>query len=495
MKKTRLLGLLSLLSVAGVAAGCDVNSSIPEGGLSTELDISSILSSISEEETKVEIEWKSTLSYTDAIDTLIADFEEEYPNIAVTYTKISGSYDTLKDNVLSAIGAAALPNVVSCYPDHVAEYLDYDIVVKLNKYIDAEGMPYAWEEGYKDGFLPGLWDQCCNFARKGIFMLPHSSSTEAMFYNETILGKVFGQANDGKPITHEYLNNITWEELMGVLAPAILEYNANNGNCFLNLDEGNKSAVVNYSGADNAFVTFSALKEVEFSKIDKATGQGVICFDDSERVMKETLKTFNGYYKENLFSTAGIEGETNINVNEKLYSVFATGSTGGIKYQVPADASFGTGVMRIPNFEGKPHKVISQGPGLCVLKSGDDAKDLASFLFIDFLNRSENSLYWSLETGYFPVRSDCYETEDYVAACDEEGKAEASLELLKAKTYSYANTVQDDFFTNIAFKGSASARTYCGALFNTVVGYQDELTDDYLDEQFANTVNLIKNKM
>ena len=448
---------------------------------------------------KVKIEWKSTFSYTDQIDKLIADFQEIEPNVEVTYTKISGNYSALKTNVIDGIGAANIPNIVTCYPDHVAEYLDYGIVLNLEKYMDAEDangekLDYAWtDEDYED-VLPSLMSQCNSFAAKGTYMLPHTSSTEAMFYNEEILGKTFEGCNNGNPITARYLNDITWEELMGNLAPAIYKYNADHGNCWLNVGEGGKGAVVAYSGSDNAFVTLTEQQGVTFSAINKSTGNGEIHFND-DRTMKNVMKQFHGYYQDDLFTTAALESETNLNVNEKLYAVFATGSTGGIKYQVPSDASFNTGVMRIPNFKGKPHKVISQGPGLCALKVGSDAQKLASYLFMNFMIQKENTLYWALETGYFPVRSSCFEDDLYIEATSTKGKTEASTDLLKAKVYTYASTVQQDFFTNVPFKGSDSARSLAGSLLDECVGYEGEITDSVLDEKFAAAVNEILKKM
>lgn len=442
---------------------------------------------------KVQIVWKSTYSYTDQIDKLIIEFQEIEPNIEVTYEKVQGNYSTLKNNVIDGIGAANIPNLVSCYPDHIAEYLDYGIVVNLEKYMNSNE-DYAWTEDDYNDVLPSLMQQCNSFAASGTYMLPHSSSTEAMFYNEGILGKTFEGCNDGNPITDKYLNEITWEELMTKLAPQILKFNAANGNCWLDTSETGKGAVVAYSGSDNCFVTLTEEQGVTFSSINKSTGSGELHFND-DATMRNVMKTYHGYYNDNLFTTAALENETNINVNDKYYSVFATGSTGGIKYQVPSDASFNTGVMRIPNFEGKPHKVISQGPGLAALKVGSEDQQLASYLFMNYLTQTESTLYWALETGYFPVRASVFEDDRYVAATDQDGKSEGSVDLLKAKVYTYANTVQEDFFTNAPFKGSDSARSLCGSLLDQCIGFDGELTDAVLEAKFNETINEILKKM
>lgn len=497
MKNSRKILVLIPAAMAFTLAGCTSSS-----GTTTDTNTGTTPTSPTPSTEKkghfdhpVEIEFRSTLSYSDQIQTLIDDFQEIEPNVTVTYNKVSGSYPTLKTNIIEAIGANALPNIASCYPDHVAEYLEYGVVVNLEKYINSNE-DYAWaEEDYND-FFPTLLNQCNSFATKGTFMLPQTSSTEGMFYDSRILGLIFEGCNDGNPITEDYLNNITWEELMEKLAPALLKYNADHENIFFAANTENpsaeKGAIVAYSGADNAFVTFCEQKGVEFSHINKSTGSGEITFNENS-TMRDTMKQFNKYYKSNLFTTATLENENNLNVNEKHYSIFATGSTGGLKYQIPTDNSFVTNVMRVPNFEGQPHKVISQGPGVCVFNSGDADKDLASYLFIKFINQPENALYWALETGYFPVRQSLFESDAYIDACTPGTKT--GIDLLKAKTWSYGGTIQEDVFTNAPFKGSDSARSLAGSLLNECVGYAGELTDDILNSKFETAINEIKKKM
>ena len=130
MKNSRKILVLIPAAMAFTLAGCTSSS-----GTTTDTDTgttptSTVPSTVPSTEKKghfdhpVEIEFRSTLSYTEQIQQLIDDFQEIEPNVTVTYNKISGSYPTLKLNIIDAIGANALPNIASCYPDHVAGYLD-----------------------------------------------------------------------------------------------------------------------------------------------------------------------------------------------------------------------------------------------------------------------------------------------------------------------------------------------------------------------------------
>ena len=69
------------------------------------------------------------------------------------------------------------------------------------------------------------------------------------------------------------------------------------------------------------------------------------------------------------------------------------------------------------------------------------------------------------------------------------------MNLLKAKTWSYGGTIQEDVFTNAPFKGSDNARSLAGSLLNECVGYAEELTDDILNSKFETAINEIKKKM
>ena len=67
----------------------------------------------------------------------IAEFNKLYPNIHVEHTT-QGSYDDVRDQIVTDISVGAQPNVAYCYPDHVALYNLAKAVQTLDELIDSE---------------------------------------------------------------------------------------------------------------------------------------------------------------------------------------------------------------------------------------------------------------------------------------------------------------------------------------------------------------------
>ena len=98
MKNSRKILVLIPAAMAFTLAGCTSSSNTTTDTNSGTTPTSSTPSTEKQGhfDHPVEIEFKSTLSYTDQIQTLIDDFQALEPNVTVTYTKVSGNYSTLK---------------------------------------------------------------------------------------------------------------------------------------------------------------------------------------------------------------------------------------------------------------------------------------------------------------------------------------------------------------------------------------------------------------
>ena len=436
------------------------------------------------EDHKVEITFKTTLSYDTAIGNLISEFNKLEPNITVTYDKYSGNYSQLEENIIEGFAANNYPDVATAYPDHIANFLDYDKVVNLQTYMDDTTHNYGFTQADYDDIIPAYLEEGRSFATKGTYLMPFAKSSEVLFFNENILGKSFEGVNGGKAIDKDYLNSLTWEELFGTFAPAVEKWNneqSEDGKLY-------HERIMAYSGDDNAFITFTEQMSSGYTALNKNTGKGELLFNNDKN--KEIVKYFNEQYKKGYFTTAGIEGAANLNVrNANTYTqcdyLFATGSTGGVKYQVSgSEESFGTGAVRIPYFKNGKRACISQGPGLCALDHGDEYKNLASYLFIKFLTEKDSTLYWFTQTGYYPVRESCYNTDAFLDACSKEGKQKGNIDYTTADVATVGGLIASDYYTSEVFKGSSNCRGYFGSLFTATVGVTDTLTDEFLKQKF-----------
>ena len=157
----------------------------------------------------------------------VEEFKEVQPNITVTNVKQTGGYDDLQNMIVTGFNGNNYPDLAYCYPDHVADYIDYGKAVKLDSYIENE--VFGWSDKDINDFVPAYLDEGRQYTVEGTYSLPFSKSTEAMFYNEDILigldlSSIDPTINGGNRLNAEYLENLTWEELFGKLAPALLKY-------------------------------------------------------------------------------------------------------------------------------------------------------------------------------------------------------------------------------------------------------------------------------
>ena len=296
MKKNHLIfPLLAVLSV-GVLAACGAPSnepSLPEsdtGNSETE--------SLPESEPAkdpVTIQLWTTLSYQTQIENMIESFKEVAPHVTVVNTKVSGSYDDLKTQVIQGFPTDNYPDLALAYPDHVADYLDYNKAANMESYMNDPKI--GWTAESKDDVIENYLVEGQSYSVEGTYSLPFCKSTEAMYYNASVLvglnlSTIDPTINGGDALTEAYLNNLTWEELFNKLCPAIIAYNKtlDAKSKILNEAEDGKWAVVGYDSDDNLFITLAEQYGFDYTSIDSATGKGQANWNTPE--MKNLMKQF-----------------------------------------------------------------------------------------------------------------------------------------------------------------------------------------------------------
>lgn len=433
-------------------------------------------------------------SYQTVIQNIAAAFKEIEPNVTVNVVKQSGSYDDIADLVIQGFAVNNYPDMVVSYPDHVANYINYNKALDIEPYMTND--KYGWSDEDFDDVLPNFLEEGESYSIPGVYSLPFAKSTEAMFYNEEVLigldlSTIDSTINNGLPLNHDYLNNLTWEELFTKLCPAIVRYNTEVKQILLETE--NYHAVFGYDSDDNLFITLAKQYGYDYTALDQTTGYGEVLFNNDG--MKGLMKKFNSYYHDGYLITKGTsEGGYTNSFFTKRNTLFSVGSTGGYKYQADG-ADFNVGVANIPHAEGKDRYVINQGPSISILKStASDAnnKALASWLFYKFLTNTDNSTYWSTETGYMPIRYSVYETDAFMNYADTAGKPNMSTELLGAKTAAFSQVVSatDELFFSPVFKGSSEARQQVGSVMTqSLLQPEAELTDTWLNGIFEKAVN------
>ena len=488
--------LLASCGGGGVSSSSEPASSEPAPSSSSEPASSSEPSSSeppssSAERDPVKIEFMSNTSYGDNIDSFIAAFQKIYPWIEVTNTKESADYQGVVDKVISGIPANNYPDIVSGYPDAFEGIMEAGKLVKLDKYINDPVI--GWSEEDLEDIIETYLEEGQKYPIPGTYSLPFSKSTEALFYNKDViigldLHTIDPTINNGDPLNEDYINDLTWEELFDKLCPAIVAYNETlpADSKILKDSDTYSKAVFGYDSDDNLFITLAESYGYPYTSINDM-GEGSIDFVNDG--MKGLMKKFHEYYEKGYLVTKGTAKDgkyTNYSFTAEA-ALFTVGSTGGLKYQVCN--SFETAIAPLPHPEGKPRKVISQGPSIAILNHGDPNRVEAAWLFSKFITNPENSLVWAVNTGYLPIRYSVSESSAYRAPIDAGLEADVhSLEHLQALCSQYIGDhtfVGDCLFGNPVFKGSAVARKQVGGLATTIIGMSaDKFSDDAVNEAF-----------
>lgn len=443
--------------------------------------------------------------YQDTLQDFINGFKEIEPNVNIDLASgwLSGNYDTIHTQTVSDISSQTgeYGDLVIAYGDHAADYMDWGKLVQLDEYINHPEYGFTQEE--KDDLVQGFLTEGQSLPQEGTWLMPFSKSTEAMYYNyDALVGldlSAYDETiNNGLPLTEAYINNLTWEELFDKLCPAFEKYDAAHPNAPLIVKQNQKAlnSYVGYDSDANLFITLAEQYGYGYTSINNM-GEPSLDFNNAN--MKGLVKKFAEASKKGYFRTAGCANEKNSYCSSLFKAqncLFCIGSTAGVKNQNASE--FVTKIARIPQAEGKSKKIISQGPGLCILDHGDEDRKLAAWLFYKYLTNPENSAVWGVTVGYMPVRTSSYQDEMYMEQCATDAYTPGSLEYLKALDANYSADNSQYYFSTPSFRGSSTARTQVGSLvLNALIAAMNGVTvnDAYLNNAFNLAIQNIRKDM
>lgn len=405
----------------------------------------------------------------------IAAFEAKFPGWKVQHLT-QGGYDDVRSKVVSDFQGQQQPDLVYCYADHVAQYIQTGKVVNMMKFIESEdsvageedkqyAVGYTAEEVadfvegyYLEGYAKNFTGYEEYYDADDMLALPFVKSTEVLYYNNTALKK----AGISAPAT-------TWEELWE--QAAILKQRFPN------------AVPLGYDSEANWFITMCEQNGWGYTSVDKNDH-----YKFNGEKQQEWLEELAGYYDLKYIATQTEYGSYTsalFTAGEETGCIYCVGSSGGASHQNP-NGKFDWGVAPIPGsangVAGKKNAAISQGPSLAILSGGHkvsnvEEKELMTWMFVKELLDPTFQAEFAEASGYNPARISANEDPDYVDFLDGDSIVAATAKVA-------AQMAEDNlFFTSPAFVGSSTARTQVGnALVAALTGQKspaDALNDAF----------------
>lgn len=403
------------------------------------------------------------------LDEAIIRFRKIYPNIYVDHNSIGG-YDDVRDQMSTILGANPdkMPDMVYCYPDHVALYNQANHVVVLDKYI--YDPVYGLTDEEIDNFIPSYWNEGKEFGDNQMYSLPFSKSSEVMYYDKDFFAEHNLQVPD-----HWFATTTNLAD-----DPTSLEYVCDQ---IVKIDP--LSYPLGYDSEANWFITMCEQLGSGYT----STGSNHYIFDNPTN--RDFVKKLKVWYDKQYFTTKSIYGQYTSNLFKNQVSTEARcymsiGSSAGASNQVPDGFEFEVGVAPIPQMDPANGKVISQGPNVALFKSGDNQKMMASWLLLKFLTTDiAFQGNFSINSGYSPVIKSVYSNAAYVEFLDNAD----GYNNITALSTTVARDQENWYFTSPAFVGSSNARDQVGNLMSNVFTNNSSDIDKTIDAAFKNAIN------
>lgn len=318
---------------------------------------------------------------TEVVDGIVADFEEQNPDITVNAI-YAGNYDDTRIKALSALNSGDPAQLAVMFSIDAYDLIEQDLIVPFEDVVETEE-----EKQWLDSFYPALMANSKIEGKK--WGVPFQRSTIVAYYNKDMFRDA-GLDPENPPET--------WDELVSMGKELTTD--------------GRYGLMIPSTGYP--YWMFQALAIQNGKEV--MSDDGLTTNFDDEKVV-ETLE-----FWKSLSTDHGIMPEGTVEWGT-LRQAFLEGqaammwhSTGNLT-AVKNDASFDFGVAMLPGNErlGSP----TGGGNFYIFKDATDEERQAALELIKFMTAPEQAAEWSIQTGYMGVSPAAYETEKLKAYTEE----------------------------------------------------------------------------
>ena len=366
---------------------------------------------------------------TSPLNTVIDEFNRTVgKENGITINVVSVTSSSAIDKALSAAangepGAADLPDLFTAYP-RVVEIIGEENLLILNDYFTEDELSAFHDDFLSEGYFG---DE--------LLMLPIAKSTEALFINLTLFDRFCADVD----VTINDLS--TFDGLFEVTRKY---YDWSDGQHFLQINDYYNYAYIGMKAYGSEFIRNNQLNlhdeafEQIWMPLAKTAIHGGICLDDGYAAAK--------------WKTIDI--------------IANTGSTADVLYQ-PEEVFYPdnttepitTLALPYPLFADDFSAVVYRGGGLFAIKSDNELKNQAAYIFAKWLTDHDNNMKFVTQAGYLPVTDNALgslfhnisivENKNYHSVYEAVDKMNQKYSFYPLPLYNGASDTQNDFENNV----------------------------------------------
>lgn len=434
------VGIVALASCHGTYRPIESSTNVPEKTRVISID----------ENTEYNLEFwaknDSDVTQQNVYKEAVESFNEYYPNIHISIRNYS-DYNSIYTDVNNNVATNTTPNICIAYPDHVATYLDGNLVQSLDQFINDEdyglgGSKVKYESINKEDIVEKFYKEGVINNNK-TYLLPFMRSTEALYINKTY----------AESLGFTIPDMVSWDWIWEVAQKARDEREDSDFYPFI------------YKSTDNMFIQLCKQYGYDFTN-----DRGENLFFTNE--VGNMLLSIADKYNKKLFSTfkkISYPGN-HMNVGNCIFAVDSTAGSTWIGTNCPkVDSSaqisyeYETVVRIIPQIDINKPIMISQGPSICIFNKEEDDVVTASWLFAQYLLNKETQLAYCKTEGYSPVLNSIIESDEYKNYLSDENE----YSVKRAATKLVSDNRDKTFITSV-FNGSTKSREAAGYLIEAI---------------------------
>jgi len=402
-----LLSAMMLLSVFTACGSTSNDDDSSNSGSSNDTEVELVDSS--DIEACEIVFWHAMSNAQEAALTAITDEFNATNEWGITVTLVNqGAYNDLSTKLTASAASDTLPDLSQAYNNWVTSYIDK--IIPLDDFVERDYDEMDYEDilqSYRDensefGFISGM---------------PFNKSTYLYFYNKTLFEQLGLSAPE------------TWDDLITI------------GQTFQS-----ELSMVSLGYDDLAGLIEATLLQ---------NGAEYISEDGAEFDTEEGLEAIT--YLMDLYNN----GYARL-VGEDLYfsgprgtclSGADVGSSTGVSY-ITMNEGYELGVSTLP---GNTTNAANTAGTNVMMFTTDSNKQAAAWEYLKYLTNTENTVYWAMQTGYMPIRTSGFESDEY----------QEYMATSEAAQACYAQ--QEAYFASSNFDGSYDVRNDIGTKFEELV--------------------------